>query len=96
MTTDEKLIELILEDQNASRLLTVEARKNLYLKYISSRSRTYLTKSAEIADLYQLGKRFGVHHTTKLLREFLNVSQVTLDGRLHMARSRGEINKVYG
>ena len=94
LTINEKLVALILEDDSTSKLLTVEARKNLYLRYISSREVTYPSKTLEIADLYRLGKKFGVRHTPKILAEYLEVTPEAIDGRLHMARVRGELEKV--
>jgi hypothetical protein len=94
LTNSEKLITLILEDESVAKLLTTEARKSLYLKHLDSRSVSYPSKTLEIADLYRLGKKFGVHKTPKVLSDYLGVSTATLDGRLHMARVRGELEKV--
>lgn len=89
-----KLIEIILGDMEASKLFTVEARKNLYLRHISALAAVHKTKTEEIAELYNLSKRFGVAWAVPILSEFLSVPQYVINKRLYLAREKGLVKKV--
>jgi hypothetical protein len=84
------LVELILEDPSIREMLTVHARKDLFLYHLNNRpEKTYATKREEASELYLLAKRFGVSQTDKILAEHFKVPRTTVKKRIGSARNAG-------
>ena len=88
------LVELILEDPSTCEMLTVQARKDLFVHYLNNRpAQTYGTKKEEASDLYLMARRFGVSQTDKVLAEHFNVPRTTIKRRIDSARTSGLLAK---
>ncbi len=84
------LVELILENPSTCEMLTVQARKDLFLYHLSHRpEKTYATKREEASDLYSIAQKFGVKQTDKVISEHLGVSRIAIKRRIESARSAG-------
>lgn len=84
------LVEIILKDPLMFEMLTVHARKDLFLYYLNNRpEKRYATKREEASDLYSIARKFGVTQTDKVISEYLGVSRIAVKRRIESARNAG-------
>jgi hypothetical protein len=90
-----KLIALIFEDSAYTEMLTVEARKDLFLHHLATIEHpTDERKAVQAGRLYNIGKQFGVSQAQETARKFIGgVSKTTMDRRLWTAREEGLVPK---
>lgn len=94
MMNRQQLIDLVVANPELAPMLKNEYRIELLKAYAEAIDRSGMSKTEEVAKLYNTAKIFNVTQALKPLTEILNVPLSTVNRRLHMAREKGLVTKI--